>query len=185
MEKKMFCFQCEQTAGCSGCTGNAGVCGKSAATAKLQDELTGALIGLGRTALNNPKTEKTDLLIMEGLFATITNVNFNDETLRDLIDRVNQEKAAISPGCSICTSHCGNTENYDLERLWNADEDVRSLKSLILFGIRGMAAYAYHAAVLGYTSEEVNNFFCTALFVLAEDWANLNGFFRSNSINFC
>ena len=170
MEKKMFCFQCEQTAGCSGCTGNAGVCGKSAATAKLQDELTGALIGLGRTALNNPKTEKTDLLIMEGLFATITNVNFNDETLRDLIDRVNQEKAAISPGCSICTSHCGNTENYDLERLWNADEDVRSLKSLILFGIRGMAAYAYHAAVLGYTSEEVNNFFCTALFVLAEDW---------------
>ena len=46
MEQKMFCFQCEQTAGCSGCTGNAGVCGKSANTAKLQDELTGALIGL-------------------------------------------------------------------------------------------------------------------------------------------
>ena len=46
MEHKMFCFQCEQTAGCSGCTGNAGVCGKSSATAALQDELTGALIGL-------------------------------------------------------------------------------------------------------------------------------------------
>ena len=45
MDKKMFCFQCEQTAGCSGCTGNAGVCGKDAETARLQDELTGALIG--------------------------------------------------------------------------------------------------------------------------------------------
>ena len=49
MDNKMFCFQCEQTAGCSGCTGNAGVCGKDASTAKLQDELTGALIGLVKT----------------------------------------------------------------------------------------------------------------------------------------
>ena len=56
MEQKMFCFQCEQTAGCSGCTGNAGVCGKSANTAKLQDELTGALIGLAKSCGNNPKT---------------------------------------------------------------------------------------------------------------------------------
>ena len=48
MENKMFCYQCEQTAGCSACTGNAGVCGKKADTAKLQDELTGALIGLAR-----------------------------------------------------------------------------------------------------------------------------------------
>lgn len=58
MEQKMFCFQCEQTAGCSGCTGNAGVCGKSANTAKLQDELTGALIGLAKSCGNNPKTRK-------------------------------------------------------------------------------------------------------------------------------
>ena len=50
MENKMFCFQCEQTAGCSGCTGNAGVCGKTAETANLQDELTGALIGLQKHA---------------------------------------------------------------------------------------------------------------------------------------
>ena len=50
MENKMFCYQCEQTAGCTGCTGNAGVCGKSANTARLQDELTGALIGLARAA---------------------------------------------------------------------------------------------------------------------------------------
>ena len=54
MENKMFCFQCEQTAGCSGCTGNAGVCGKTAETANLQDELTGALIGLTKACESNP-----------------------------------------------------------------------------------------------------------------------------------
>ena len=79
MENKMFCFQCEQTAGCTGCTGKAGVCGKSAQTAKLQDALTGALIGLARACSNNSGTDKTDSLILEGLFTTITNVNFNDE----------------------------------------------------------------------------------------------------------
>lgn len=170
MERKMFCFQCEQTAGCSGCTGNAGVCGKSANTASLQDELTGALVGLARACTNNPKTENTDRLILEGLFTTVTNVNFNDETITQLIDRVNQEKEIVAPGCSSCTARCGNTDNYDMRRLWDAPEDIRSLKSLILFGIRGMAAYAYHAMVLGYTSEEVNSFFYKALFVLAEDW---------------
>ena len=66
MEQKMFCFQCEQTAGCSGCTGNAGVCGKSANTAKLQDELTGALIGLAKSCGNNPKNRKYRPYIIEG-----------------------------------------------------------------------------------------------------------------------
>lgn len=166
----MFCFQCEQTAGCTGCTGKTGVCGKSASTAKLQDELTGALIGLAHACANNPKTENTDRLILEGLFTTVTNVSFHDETLRVLIDRVNAEKAVIAPGCASCAARCGNTDNYDMSRMWNADADIRSLKSLILFGIRGMAAYAYHAMVLGYTSDEVNGFFYKALFALAEDW---------------
>lgn len=170
MDTKMFCFQCEQTAGCSGCTGNVGVCGKSASNANLQDELTGALIGLARACANNPKTENTDRIILEGLFTTITNVNFNDETVRALTEKVNAEKSRIVPGCTACASRCGSTDNYDLKRLWNANEDIRSLKSLILFGIRGMAAYAYHAMVLGYTSEEVNAFFYKALYVLAEDW---------------
>lgn len=170
MENKMFCFQCEQTAGCTGCTGKAGVCGKSAQTAKLQDALTGALIGLARACSNNPGTDKTDSLILEGLFTTITNVNFNDETLRSLIGRVRAEKAAIVPGCAGCASPCGNTDDYDMDRLWNAQEDIHSLKSLLLFGIRGMAAYAYHAEVLGYRSGEVNAFFYKALSVLAEDW---------------
>ena len=64
MTEKMFCFQCEQTAGCTGCTGSAGVCGKKADTALLQDRLTGALIGLARTAEKNENsvTENTDRL---------------------------------------------------------------------------------------------------------------------------
>lgn len=79
----MFCFQCEQTAGCSACTGGAGVCGKKADTAGLQDKLTGALIGLARATDGNESlvNSKTDRLVMEGLFTTITNVNFNNETI--------------------------------------------------------------------------------------------------------
>ena len=60
MENNMFCFQCEQTAGCTGCTGNIGVCGKDANVAQLQDTLTGALIALARSCENNPKTENTE-----------------------------------------------------------------------------------------------------------------------------
>ena len=170
MEKQMFCYQCEQTAGCSGCTGKAGVCGKTARTAGLQDELTGALIGLARTCASDPKTENTDRLILEGLFATVTNVNFDDEAIERLIDKVRAEKEQIAPGCAVCEAKCGNTDEYDMKRIWEAQEDIRSLKSLILFGIRGMAAYAYHAMVLGYVDEEVNTFFYKALSILAEDW---------------
>ena len=112
----MFCFQCEQTAGCSGCMGNAGVCGKSAETAALQDELTGALIGLARACENNAKTDATDRIIIEGLFTTITNVNFNDDTLRAMIKRIREEKFRIVPGCSNCASPCGNTSDLICNR---------------------------------------------------------------------
>ena len=170
MTNSMFCFQCEQTAGCTGCTGCAGVCGKTAETANLQDELTGALIGLARACENNKKTENTDQIIIEGLFTTITNVNFNDDTLREMIQRVNEEKHIIVPDCSVCKNPCGNTDNYDMKRIWEADEDIRSLKALILFGIRGMSAYAYHAKMLGYTDETVNQFFYKALCVISYDF---------------
>ena len=172
MTDKMFCFQCEQTAGCTGCTGNAGVCGKRAETAELQDKLTGALVGLARAAEGNGDmvTKDTDRLIIEGLFATITNVNFNDETISALIDRVHAEKDRLVPSCLSCASICGRNEDYDMRSIWDGDEDIRSLKSLILFGIRGVAAYAYHASVLGYTDEEVNKFFYKALFTIGMDW---------------
>ena len=171
MDHKMFCFQCEQTAGCVGCTGKAGVCGKTAEVAELQDELTGALIGLARaTDGDTPVNADTWRLMIEGLFTTVTNVSFNEKTIRELINRVHAEKERLAPKGSGCGSRCGSNDDYDMNLLWNAQEDIRSLKSLILFGVRGMAAYAHHAMVLGYTDEEVNRFFAKALFAVGEDW---------------
>lgn len=160
MENKMFCFQCEQTMGGTGCTGCAGVCGKSAAAADLQDELTGALIGLAQVCRTAPLSAQTRRLVLEALFTTITNVNFNVDTIQIMIDRVRAEKTALG----------GQAADYDVRQIWEADEDIRSLKSLILFGLRGMAAYAYHALMLGRSSEEVDAFFVKGLAALGEDW---------------
>ena len=171
MDNRMFCFQCEQTAACTGCTGKAGVCGKTADVAQLQDELTGALIGLARATDGGMQaTPEAWRLMIEGLFTTVTNVNFNEKTIRELIGRVHAEKAQLVPDCSSCAAPCGRTSDYDMNLLWSADEDIRSLKSLVLFGVRGMAAYAHHAMVLGYTDDEVNRFFAKALFAIGEDW---------------
>lgn len=170
MENKMFCFQCEQTAGCAGCMGKAGVCGKTADVANLQDELTGALVGLARAAGGGAPDEKIRKLITKGLFTTVTNVNFNEESIKRLIAEVRAEKSRLVPQCTLCASPCGNNDEYDMSEIWNADEDIRSLKSLILFGIRGMAAYAYHADLLGYTSDEVSELFVKALAAIGEDW---------------
>ena len=117
MEQKMFCFQCEQTAGCSGCSGNAGVCGKSADVARLQDELTGALIGLARATDNAPAVnDGTWRLMIEGLFATVTNVSFDADAIRALIDRVHAEKARLVPNRAPCAAPCGRTGDYDMAR---------------------------------------------------------------------
>ena len=170
MIKKMFCFQCEQTAGRSGCQGNTGVCGKASVTAKLQDQLTGALIGLARaTNGNTSPTADTCSILVEGLFTTVTNVCFDDAVIEKLIDKAHREKAKLVPQCGGCASPCGRNNDYEMDMLWDADEDIRSLKSLILFGLRGMAAYAYHAAVLGYVDDEVNQFFAYGLFMIGED----------------
>lgn len=149
-----FCFQCEQTALGKGCTKNQGVCGKKDHTAQLQDELTGAMIGLARVMeKEEAPNDEVSRLVMKGLFTTVTNVNFNDPTIREQVEALHNLQMAIG----------GEIRDFDMQELWNADEDIRSLKSLILFGLRGMAAYAYHADVLGYRNEEVNAFFLTAL----------------------
>ena len=163
----MFCFQCEQTAGGKACAGSAGVCGKKEESANLQDKITGALVNLSRVALKKSLsvTEKTDWLMLEGLFTTVTNVSFNPETEKAMIEKIHQETLRLADGCS-----CGTAPDYDLETLWKADnEDIRSLKSLILFGLRGMAAYAYHAAVLGYTDQRVSLCFYQALVAMADE----------------
>ena len=170
MSDKMFCFQCEQTAGCAGCTGSAGVCGKTADTAKLQDQLTGALIGLARSSRGKTPSESSHRAMIEGLFTTITNVSFDEERIREQIENVKKEKNVLTAGSGDGSQPCTGNEDYDMDLLWNADEDIRSLKSLILFGLRGMAAYAFHAMVLGYSDEEVNAFFYEGLCAVGEEW---------------
>lgn len=155
----MFCFQCEQTAGCGGCTGKAGVCGKQSDTSNFQDALTGALIGLARSADGNHPSADTTRVMLEGLFTTITNVNFDNQAIQSHIEAVQEEKASFK---SVC-------DDYDMNRLWNDNEDIRSLKSLILFGLRGMAAYAYHALMLGYTDDEVDAFFFKGMKAVGDD----------------
>ena len=159
MDERMFCFQCEQVANCTACTGAAGVCGKSADTAAAQDRLTGALItyaGQLVDAGRSPAPEQA-LLLMQGLFTTITNVNFDASTVDALTEKVHAACPAIAP-------------DYDMQRLWHEpDPDVRSLKSFVLFSLRGMAAYNYHARVLGRIDPELDRFFCTTLDTLSAE----------------
>ena len=147
---KMFCFQCEQTAKGSGCT-QVGVCGKSADVANLQDELTSLLIKLAHIC---DRTDDNTKLLIDGLFTTITNVNFDDKSIRTLIEEV--------------ISKSGE-KDFDIRTVWDCDEDIRSLKSLILFGLKGVAAYAHHARILGYKDDDVDSFFYEALSALSKN----------------
>ena len=158
----MFCFQCEQTAGGVACTARAGVCGKKDNTALLQDDLTSALISLAKAAGKGTPSQNISRIIIEGLFTTVTNVSFDDESIRKIIERVDKE-------CDAAFPDSAGSRNFDMASIWAAPEDIRSLKTLILLGIRGMAAYAHHAQVLGYEDEEVGAFFVKALSAMAED----------------
>ena len=165
MANEMFCFQCEQTAGCKACTGCAGVCGKTADVAALQDELTGALVGFGRAWVSkgmDTVCEQACQLVEHALFATLTNVDFDADDLRSLIAQV-RAHAEHAVGA-------GNVEELDMAAFWAAQEDVRSLKSLLLFGMRGISAYAYHARILGKSANaEVDTFLMRGLKALGDD----------------
>ncbi len=164
----MFCFQCQQTARNIACNGKSGVCGKSSDNANMQDELTGALIGLARAIDNcGQSSANSAKIVIDSLFTTITNVNFNTETLQILINSVHAEKEQIFSQCN--NKSLDNVTDVDMSSIWGTNEDIRSLKSLILFGIRGMAAYAHHAMALGYTDEEINKFLYKALYFLGKD----------------
>ena len=191
MDQKMFCYQCEQTAGCAGCTGSTGVCGKTAETARLQDQLVGAMIGLARAAEGVAcPGDRVYRTVIEGLFTTLTNVSFDDDAIRAQIEKTHREKerllaapvkksagprekaagesgAAENAACAAASVQ--DTDDYNLGLLWDMDPDIRSLKSLILFGLKGMAAYAYHALMLGESDETVNQFFLTGLREIAKD----------------
>lgn len=156
---KMFCFQCEQTAGAKACTGARGVCGKEASTANLQDEMTGALVALARAVEGKTLSKEVAHIMLEGQFTAITNVNFNDPVLKDLIQRIDDYTVSLG----------GVAKPYPMGEIWGGDEDIRSLKTLILLGLRGMAAYAYHAWALDYIDDEVNQFFFVAMRAIGSD----------------
>lgn len=133
----------------------------------LQDELTGALIGLARSCGNNPKTENTDEFIIEGLTATITNRNVSADALKALIEKIRKEKNTVAPDCAVCASPCGNTSEYDVRNIWNHEDEVRGVETAILFGVREMAAMIYPAILLGHKDEVVNEFFYKALCMIS------------------
>ena len=155
--EKMFCFQCEQAVGGKGCTVR-GACGKEPSTSDLQDELTVALIQLAMAMEGEAMTDYAARLMLEGLFTTITNVSFDDETTRQLIKLVNQAAEQYIPqnsGCGSCCSCMPQADITEPAQLFKGDPDQVSLRSLLLLGLRGMAAYAYHAYVLGKTDPVV------------------------------
>jgi hydroxylamine reductase len=153
----MFCFQCEQTAMGKGCT-KTGVCGKSPQVSAEQDHLTAALIVLGRAAQGQIPSRKANELIMQGLFMTITNVNFDPGVIDALMLEIKAETAKM-----------GGAPAYDAAKLFIGDPDVVSLRSLLLFGLRGMAAYAWHAYVLGKEDKEVTAWLYKGLKAVGDD----------------
>lgn len=184
----MFCYQCQETSKGQGCTMR-GVCGKTQDTANLQDLLIYTLKGI---AMVNTKARKfrinnkhTDRFIIDSLFSTITNVNFDKAyfvakikealSLRDNIKKQLAENGIDTKGMrDAVTWYADSEEEFDKKALHvgilaTADEDIRSLRSLILYGLKGMAAYATHAANLGYTDEGISEFIEKALIATLDD----------------
>ncbi|MBP2031019.1 hydroxylamine reductase [Methanohalophilus levihalophilus] len=191
----MFCYQCEEAAKGTGCT-TGGACGKSGEVADLQDKLIYALKGV---AFYNSKAREegfakpeTDKLLLEGLFATVTNVNFEADyfenkiaeavAVRDgLRDELSEKgiKKLLSklsgkvtvenaPGeATVSREPLMAGDNFGILRI--EDEDIRSLKELLVYGIKGMAAYAHHAYVLGFQDEEIFKFIEKGLVATTRD----------------
>ena len=184
----MFCYQCEQTAGGKGCT-MMGVCGKDASVAALQDLLVYAVKDISRYAHRarklGAKDHATDLFVIEALFATVTNVDFDPLRLQKLIVRASHlreqakamyDKAAgnsaeqlpqavewwKSTGDQLELVRLGQQVNF-AKRIDNLGADVTGLQELLLYGLKGTAAYADHAAILGQEDEGVYAFFHEAL----------------------
>jgi len=161
----MFCFQCEQTAGGKGCTA-IGVCGKKDSTATLQDEIVQAVkeIGFYNNELRKSgrKDADADRLTLDCLFATVTNVNFDDERLAKILGEA-KETAARLQG-----------ETIPLSAQQTTDENIHSLRELLLYGLKGMAAYVHHALILGKESDAIYAFFAKALSALALGQASVD-----------
>ena len=188
MENKMFCFQCQETAGCKGCT-VMGICGKKPEVAAMQDLLVYVTKGLGAVAAawqSAGKIVPSEIghLITENLFITITNANFDEEAIKVQIDKTLIAKSELLRAMSDVEKlpevalWQGSREDYlskasTVGILSTPNEDIRSLSELALYGLKGLCAYLKHANALGYSSDEIDAFVQRALAKLVED--NLDG----------
>ena len=185
MENKMFCFQCQETAGCTGCT-QFGVCGKSPDLARMQDLLVYTTKGLSEVTTRLRKEGKeisTEInhFITLNLFTTITNANFDDEIFYERVKRVLEikedllNKLSNKEGLSEAALWTATTrEEYDAKSrevgvLATKDEDIRSLRELITYGLKGLSAYMKHANELSYDNEEINAYMQETLAKLLND----------------
>ena len=185
MENKMFCFQCQETAGCRGCT-RVGVCGKSATTATLQDLLIYSTKGLCEIttllrAENKPIARKINQFICENLFTTITNANFNDEIITERITKTLAYKQELLQELNDTTKlspialwTTDDTSSYlakgaQVGVLSTENEDIRSLRELITYGLKGMAAYNKHANALDTFDDEIDTFLQATLAKITDD----------------
>ena len=176
-ENKMFCFQCQETAKGTGCTIK-GVCGKEAETSKWQDLLLSVVRGVGtiqHTLGENASKEVADFLV-DALFSTITNANFDDQSILNKVDtgialKKQLLETALSKNITFPNYQevhwGGEKSDYSAEGeregvLRNENADLRSLKELTVLGLKGIAAYYDHAARLGETNEEIIAFICKA-----------------------
>lgn len=183
MENKMFCYQCQETAGCKGCT-QVGVCGKTAETARLQDLLIYATKGLSAvtTRLRQEHVAVSTVinhLITENLFATITNANFDSDSIATRIETTltakekllkNLQNKDTLPKASLWTGKRADFAAMvpNVGVLAEKNEDIRSLKELIAYGLKGLSAYLYHANALGQEREDIDAFQQSALAKLLE-----------------
>lgn len=108
---------------------------ESAEKKRPGDILTGALIGLARTTYSHLKTEDTDRVVTCAL-SVLARPDAGEEELAQQLKRVRAEKLAVAPGCATCVAKCGNTDDYDMERLWNGPDQVRSLKIRLFSGLK-------------------------------------------------
>jgi hydroxylamine reductase len=172
----MFCYQCQETAKNEGCTIR-GVCGKVESTAQLQDLLIYLLKGISIWGKASEQVDRdAGRFIAEGLFATITNANFDDERFVTMIrqalivrDKVQAQAGDIAGELHDAATWTADTHEAFLEKaqrvgvLATENEDVRSLRELITYGTKGLAAYMEHAATLGYEDDSLYAFLMEAL----------------------
>ena len=142
-------------------------------TSRLQDELTGALIGLANATVGNEDLieEETTDLVLRGLALTSGGNGADDDALRALLRAVRAEKARIVPNCAVCINPCGRNADYDMELLWTDREEIRAGKLQILSGVRRMAREVCRAEnTSGIQTGEFEAFILKALRTVGDDW---------------